>query len=137
MIYSLIWPDKIVPCVRTTRAQKFVDPAYKKYERWKRAFRLFANTQGFPEDLDLSKAYAIDVKISVIGKSRYDLDNAIKGILDSLFQQDRRVLAITGRIYEREAEESALVKLMEEVHVPGSAKGPKDQSFGDRESVVS
>ena len=113
MIYSLIWPDKIVPCVRTTRRQKFVDPSYKKYERWKHAFRLFANTQGFPEDLSLDKSYAIDVKISVIGKSRYDLDNAIKGILDALFKQDRRILAIEGKIFEREQEESALVKLSE------------------------
>ena len=103
----------MVPCVRTTQKQKFVDPRYQKYHRWKQEFRLWANTQGFPEDLDLKMSYAIDITIRLKGRTRYDLDNAIKGVLDSLFKQDRRIIQIEARILERDEKESVEVLLRE------------------------
>ena len=62
-----------MPYVRTTQKMKFVDPRYKKYHQWKSAFRLWANTQGFPEELDLSRSYSIDITIWVRGRARGDL----------------------------------------------------------------
>lgn len=111
--HRVYWDGSMVPCVRTTQKQKFVDPRYQKYHQWKRSFRLWANTQGFPEDLDLAKSYHIDITIRLKGRTRYDLDNAIKGVLDSLFKQDRRIIQIEARILERDSVESVEVLLRE------------------------
>lgn len=113
--FRVYWDGPVVPCVRTTSRQKFVDKKYQKYDRFKKAFRLWANTQGFPDDLDLNKSYRMDITFWVMGKSRYDLDNAEKSILDALFKQDRRVLSISARIIERSDKEAAEIFLEETV----------------------
>ena len=99
-VWEMHWPDKVHPYVRTTQRQKFVDPRYKKYSNFKRSFRLWANTQGFPEDLDPEKTYSLVVNIHLKGKATCDLDNQAKSIMDSAFPQDRRILNLTISAWE-------------------------------------
>ncbi len=103
----------IVPYVRTTQKQKFVDPRYRKYHQWKAAFRLWANIQGFPEELDLEKSYHLDVRIWIKGRTRSDLDNNFKAIADALFKQDRRIIDIRASIVEKSDKEAVEVTLRE------------------------
>ena len=95
--FSLDW---IVPYVRTTQRQKWVDKNYKRYSDWKRYVRLIANTQGVPDQLSAGKRYSVSLWIHWKGKARADLDNCLKGILDALWSQDRRVFHLRGDVDE-------------------------------------
>ena len=94
MSYKMVWYGAVVPYVRTTQRQKWVDKRYKRYQAWKDLFRLSANTQGFPADLDPSMDYCVTLKVFLSAARRYDVDNFFKGALDSLFTQDTRVASI-------------------------------------------
>lgn len=94
------WPERVHPYVRTTQRQKWVDKRYKKYNEWRNAFRNWANAQSFPSELDPKKTYRLSVKIHLKGKSRADVDNLAKAIMDSLFKQDRRILGLTIDVFE-------------------------------------
>ena len=94
--------DWIVPYVRTTQMRKHFDKAYHRYAKWKDFCRSVANTKGVPSDLASSKRYEVHVAVYWKGKARADLDNCCKGILDSLWKQDRRVLKITAEALEHQ-----------------------------------
>jgi hypothetical protein len=49
--------DRIVPYVRTTQRQKWVDPRYKRYAAWKEWARYKANLAGWPTALDPKGGY--------------------------------------------------------------------------------
>jgi Holliday junction resolvase RusA-like endonuclease len=91
----------IMGAVRTTRRQKFVDPRYRKYERWKNFIRLAANVAGVPQVLDKRNRYGIAIVIDWRGAARCDLDNCVKGVLDALFSQDRSVQDIKAASIEK------------------------------------
>lgn len=111
--WYLDWPGPIVPYVRTTQRAKWVDPAYKRYQDFKTALRSFADTRGFPISLDNDKSYRILISIYLEGRSRYDLDNGVKGIMDALFVQDKRITEIWATFIERHKETQCTVTLEE------------------------
>ncbi len=111
--FKMVWYGPIVPYVRTTQRQKWVDKRYKKYQAWKDAFRLSANTQGFPSDLDPSMDYAITLRVYLVGARRFDVDNFCKGSLDSLFTQDTRVASIKVDAEEYAGVDRVEVELVE------------------------
>jgi hypothetical protein len=96
MKWQFTFPD-IVPYVRTTQRQKFVDPRYQRYAEWKKSIRLVANTAGVPAELDKENIYGVQVIVKWKNKARADLDNAgIKNVLDALWPQDRSIVAIVA-----------------------------------------
>lgn len=95
-----IWNGPLVPYVRTTQRQKWVDKRYKRYQAWKTAFRACLNTQAFPSELERGKTYELSVNIFASGKVRYDLDNAVKAVMDSAWTQDRQVKVLSAKINE-------------------------------------
>ena len=92
--------DWIVPYVRTTQRQKFVDKRYKRYAEWKAFCRMAASAKGVPEALDKRERYEVHVAVYWRGSARADLDNCVKGLLDALWAQDRRVLKLTAEAIE-------------------------------------
>lgn len=113
--WELTYTGEIVPYVRTTQRQKWVDPRYKRYQRFKDALRLVANTKGFPDSLNTGSAYSLSLTMYWRKKARADLDNLLKGILDSLFTQDRRVTKLDAVSYEQSGEEYLTLALREMV----------------------
>lgn len=111
--YRMEWFGEIVPYVRTTQKQKWVDKRYKRYQAWKDKFRLSANTQDFPSELDPKVDYLVSIKAKVVGARRWDLDNVFKGVLDALFTQDQRVAAISGEAEEYAGMDWVEVELIE------------------------
>jgi len=111
--YKMVWYGAVVPYVRTTQRQKWVDKRYKRYQAWKDAFRLSANTQGFPSELDPSKCYSFVLRLFVSGYRRWDCDNAGKGALDSLFEQDNGVSEIYVKAEEYTGVDRVEVELVE------------------------
>lgn len=113
MSYKMVWYGTLVPYVRTTQKQKWVDPRYKRYQAWKDVFRLSANTQGFPSELDPLTDYCVSIKIKLAGARRADVDNFCKGSLDALFTQDTRVAVINVEAEEYAGEDRVEVELTE------------------------
>lgn len=89
--YKMFWEGPMVPYVRTTQKQKWCDERWKKYAAFKAEFRLVADVQNFPSDLDASLDYSILIHIWFTGSRRADVDNLGKSLLDSAFQQDKRI----------------------------------------------
>jgi len=97
--------------VRTTQRQKWVDPRYKRYVDWKRAVRLFANLAGIPESLPADSRAVLSIAVTWKRKARLDGDNFLKGILDSLWSQDRRVMELHYMSFEGAEAERASVSV--------------------------
>ena len=109
--YSFNIPDIIMGAVRTTQRQKWVDPRYKKYKAYKILVRSLADQKGVPDTLDKDSSCAVDITAHWIKKQRCDGDNVIKGILDAIFKNDKRVLYINYRAIENTGKETANVKI--------------------------
>lgn len=92
--WSFTVDGPIVPYVRTTQRQKFCDPRYKRYQAFKQYVRSIATRSGVPEELEKVSKYAIYVSVRWKQKARSDLDNILKGVMDSLWSQDRRICHI-------------------------------------------
>ena len=112
-VFRMVWSGPIVPYIRTTQRQKWVDPRYKKYAAWKDEFRLIANIQNFPATLDKDVDYSLAVTIRLAGARRYDCDNAGKGIADALFEQDTRISDFHVTAQEYTGEDRVEVELVE------------------------
>lgn len=110
--------------VRTTQRQKWIDPRYKRYVEWKKAVRLLANLTGIPEELPRDSRAILSVSVMWKNRARLDGDNFIKGILDSLWPQDRRVLELHYIGLEGTDAERASVTV-------GIVRGTDEASKGD------
>ena len=86
--------------VRTTQRAKWVDPRYKRYAAYKARLRLLANSNGVPSALDPKGSYSLRVNAWWKGKATCDLDNLIKGAMDALWKNDRRVVEIAAISHE-------------------------------------
>lgn len=98
-------PGRAVPIVRTTQKQKYVSASYARYSAYKQFVKwsVLSQTKAFFE-----KGVKLEVGIVAYlhGGGMFDLgndpdiDNIIKGILDSLnkvlFFDDRQVMKVTG-----------------------------------------
>ena len=111
MEYYFEWPGIPVPYVRTTQRQKWVDPQYKRYMAFKKAFRVVADSGRIPSSLDPQKKYGIAIVIYTKRKLRGDLDNYVKSILDSLWEQDRQIKQIDVRVKEGWTEDRTVLSL--------------------------
>lgn len=80
--------------VRMTQRSKWVDPRAKRYEAYKRRVRLVANVNGVPSEIAKDERIKLEVDVCWRKLARADLDNVVKGLLDALFGQDRRVNSI-------------------------------------------
>jgi len=80
--------------VRTTQRQKLVDPRAKRYEAYKRRVRLVANLAGVPDEIGKDERAVVEIEVCWEKLPKCDLDNAVKGLLDALWKQDRRVKEI-------------------------------------------
>lgn len=86
--------DNPMGAVRSTQRSKWVDPAAKRYEGYKRMVRLIANTAGVPDVIGKGQTARAKVTLYWEKRAKCDLDNAVKGILDALWKQDRQVMKI-------------------------------------------
>lgn len=84
--------------VRTTQRQKWVDPNYKRYEAYKRAVRLVANTAGVPAAIDAEYRAQVEMFFTFPCEVHADIDNLGKALLDALWKQDRRVIKLWAEI---------------------------------------
>jgi len=109
--WFLDWPAPLHPYVRTTQRQKFCDPRYKKYQSFKGVFRAAGNCAGIPNSLDKDKRYRIIFNTYCEGKSRADLDNLVKGVLDALFEQDNQIKEIWAKLHENHSESHTTIAL--------------------------
>ena len=109
---TAIFNGPLVPYVRTTQRQKWVDKRYKRYQAWKDAFRLCLNTQGFPSELG-PRRYELNVEIYANKKVRYDLDNACKAVMDSAWSQDKQIKILKAEIKEDQGIDFIKVTLWE------------------------
>ncbi len=109
--YFMDWPGPVHPYVRTTQRQKWCDPRYKKYQAFKTAFRLAGNCAGMPNVLDKGLSYRLICNLYTEGAARYDLDNALKGIMDALWAQDKQIKEVWAKLHEHKAEDHTTVCL--------------------------
>lgn len=56
-----------------------------------------------------TESVSVGVSVSWKKKQRSDLDNVVKGILDALWKNDRRVLFLHAEAQEHTGEESAII----------------------------
>jgi Holliday junction resolvase RusA-like endonuclease len=110
-MYSFQIDGPLQPYVRTTQRQKWVDLRYRRYVEWKKAVRLIANLSGLPETLPPDSRAVVSVAVMWKRRARMDGDNFIKGILDSLWKQDRRVLELHYTAFEGAKAERASVSV--------------------------
>ena len=96
---TAIWNGPLVPYKRTTQRGCRFDKGYKRYQRWKDAFRLSLNTQAFPSELGPDR-YELEIEIFADKKVRYDLDNAVKAVMDSAWTQDKQIKVLKASIKE-------------------------------------
>ena len=101
----------LVAAVRTTSRQKWVCPRWKKYVAFKERVRLLASSKGIPEVLEHNDEVRVEIDVRWRLRARADGDNIIKGIIDAIFFQDRRVLGIIYSSQEHEGCEGASVKI--------------------------
>lgn len=108
-LYTFQLEGPLQAYVRTTQRQKWVDPRYKRYLGWKGLVRLFATAQGIPDSLTQDCRATVSAAVMWNRKARLDGDNFIKGILDSLWPQDRRVMELHYTAFEHTGAERASV----------------------------
>lgn len=91
-------PGRPVPYVRTTQRQKFVDRSYHRYQEFKNHVAWLGKLATKEQ---LNGPVAIEIDFYMTGKGRGDLDNLIKGVLDSLnkicFADDSQIVEIKAR----------------------------------------
>lgn len=63
----------------------------REYHAWKDLVRLAGREAGIPDEIPPEERWGIKTEIFWKGKARIDPENVQKGILDSLWKQDRRV----------------------------------------------
>ena len=100
--------------VRTTQRQKWVCKRYAAYRDYKKRVRLVADTANIPEKPSLDQSVKLALLVNWKKRQRPDLDNVVKGILDAIFKDDRRVLSITADAREHTGKEDAYVTI--EIH---------------------
>lgn len=108
---SFTIPGPLVGAVRTTQRQKFVDPRYHKYARFKTLVRLLANQHDIPHSIRPTESFAVGIWVSWVKRQRVDLDNVVKSVLDALWANDRRVLCIQAESSEQTGQESAIIQV--------------------------
>lgn len=101
-MHTVVWDGPVVPYVRTTQKSKWCSKAWKRYAAWKDTFRLFLNAKDFPADLDPKTEYELSIQIFASKKVRYDLDNAVKAVMDASWKQDKQIKGITARLFENQ-----------------------------------
>ena len=111
MIWQFEIEGPLVAAVRTTSRQKWVCPRWKKYVAFKERVRLIASSKGIPEVLEKNDEVRVEIDVRWRLRARADGDNIIKGIIDAIFFQDRRVLDILYGSQEHEGCEGATVKV--------------------------
>lgn len=111
--WRMVWQGRVFPYVRTTQRAKFANPRYRLYTKFKKAFRLIADTYGMIQSLEHGKRYWLSICIRVKGHCRYDIDNACKSISDSLFEQDNGVKTLWASVEENAKDEDCVVELYE------------------------
>ena len=79
-----------------TQRSKWVDPRAKLYAAYKRRVRLIANVAGVPDEIGKDERVKLVLDVCWRKKARADLDNVVKGIMDALWPQDRRVWCIVA-----------------------------------------
>lgn len=81
-----IIPGRIVPAVRTTQKQKFVDPRYKKYHQYKQYIGYIASQEIKKNNFVCIEKKPIYFKaITYLAtKHRIDVDNILKSLFDGL-----------------------------------------------------
>jgi Holliday junction resolvase RusA-like endonuclease len=101
----------LIGYVRTTQRQKWVDPRYKRYAMWKKMIRLIGNTKGIPDKLTPADSVSVQVEVYWKKKATHDIDNVLKGVLDSLWSNDRRVVNVHAFCWENTGKEHANIKI--------------------------
>lgn len=101
--------------VRTTQRQKFVDPRYHKYSRFKKLIRLIANQYDIPKQLDSEDMAEVSLIVSWKRRQRADLDNIVKSVLDALWANDRRVLRLSASAVENTGKDESVTIAVEVV----------------------
>lgn len=112
--YEFTIDAPLMGAVRTTQKQKFIDPRYAKYSQYKNRVRFLGNAAGIPPEIHSDQSIGIFILATWKNAQRIDADNVIKGILDALWSNDRRVVNITYRGEEFGLIEAAFVTV--EVH---------------------
>jgi Holliday junction resolvase RusA-like endonuclease len=90
--------DKPMGYVRTTQMQKWVDPDYKRYQAYKTAVALTARNEGVPNEIQEGHRAQVEVFCTFPNEKHADLDNILKGVLDAIWRQDRRVSRIWAEL---------------------------------------
>ena len=109
--YALTVPGPVRGAVRTTQRAKWVDPAYARYRAFKTTIRLYANQAGIPIALRSDQSACVRLSVNWVGRQRCDLDNVLKGLLDALWANDRRVTEIVGTTRENTGDESISIEV--------------------------
>ena len=107
MDYKLVIEGPLMGAVRTTQRQKWVDPRYKLYEQFKNYVRLLGNQARIPDTLSSSDKVFVRFNVYWTKRARIDADNIIKGVLDALWPNDRRVLSLWYETKEEAVTEHA------------------------------
>ena len=77
----------------------------RAYHAWKDLVRLTARAAGVPDEIPEDERWGIRTVIYWKGKARVDPENIQKGILDSMWKQDRRVSHGEFMSYEKNGPE--------------------------------
>jgi hypothetical protein len=123
-MWSFEVTEQLQGYVRTTQKQKWVDPRYKRYLGWKGLIRLLANVAGVPDELPRDSRAVVSCAVTWNRKARLDGDNFLKGILDSLWRQDRRVMELHYAAFEGAGKERAVITVG--LEVDGVSNGKRD-----------
>ena len=110
-IYEMTFPGPIKGYVTRTRRGLWANKRSREYYAFKLAFRLAANTAGFPAELDGDRRNFISVFASWKKRRRIDGSNVVKAVEDALFGQDRRLDGLEYRDLEHHGEEAVHVAL--------------------------
>ena len=65
---------------------------YREYDEWREKVRLLANCAQVPDELGKDDSWEVLISIHWTKRARIDGDGVLKGILDALWRNDRRVL---------------------------------------------
>lgn len=99
----------LVGAVRTTQKGKFYSEDYHRYHQFKERLRFLASRGGVPRLLHRDDSVKVRIRIYWRLRQRIDVDNITKAVLDGLWANDRRVLAIDVAAEEHTGRERAEV----------------------------
>ena len=109
--WSFVVDAPVMGAVRMTQRSKWCNPRARAYLAYQKRVRLLANVAGVPDEIQEDERAALEVVVYWKRKARADLDNCCKGILDSLWTQDRRVNLFTATAVEHAKAERAEVRV--------------------------